>query len=326
MSPASLRIGLVNNVPDMALQTTERQFTRLLAAAAAAAAQDISIEVTRFALTEIPRGRVGEFYLRRHYAPASVLYESQLDAVIITGAEPRTSDMRQESYWEALASVFDWAEANTISTVASCLAAHAAVLHFDGIPRRRLDRKYSGVFRQEPRADDPLIAGVGFPQPVPHSRWNDLSEAALHAYGYRVLTGSRTAGVDLFVRARRNLLVCFQGHPEYDADTLLREYHRDVARFAAGETSEAPDPPCDYFPAETERSVMAFDARLRAQGPDTGWQMPAFAEWSTDLQWRWRDGAVAIYRNWLRLVAAEKERRAVPEGYSSEPPPIAPNS
>ena len=45
-----------------------------------------------------------------------------------------------------LASVLDWAERNTVSTILSCLAAHAGVLHSDGIDRHPLSDKQFGVF------------------------------------------------------------------------------------------------------------------------------------------------------------------------------------
>ena len=96
--------------------------------------------------------------------------------------------------------LIDWARDNTASTIWSCLAAHAAVLHADGIGRKLLDQKLSGVFECEAAADDALFADLGSRLRVPHSRLNDLPEPALRAAGYRLLSRSATAGVDAFVK------------------------------------------------------------------------------------------------------------------------------
>ena len=46
----------------------------------------------------------------------------------------------------------------------------------------------------------------------------------IHAGGYTILSRSPEAGVDSFVKRTRSTFVSFQGHPEYEAATLFREY------------------------------------------------------------------------------------------------------
>ena len=67
--------------------------------------------------------------------------------------------------------------------------------------------------------------------------------------GYRLLTRSAAAGADAFVREEQggSLFVFFQGHPEYETDTLAREYRRDVGRFLRGEREHYPAAPEGYF-------------------------------------------------------------------------------
>ena len=63
----------------------------------------------------------------------------------------------------------------------------------------------------------------------------------LAACGYIVLTQSAEGGVDTFVKKKkRSLFVHFQGHPEYGAQTLLKEYRRDIKRFLRGERETYP--------------------------------------------------------------------------------------
>src|SRR5205085_67987 len=129
----------------------------------------------------------------------------------------------------------------------SCLAAHAAVLHIDGIARCPLEEKRVGLFRCEIATPHGLLTNVSAPLRVVHSRWNELPEGALADNGYSILTHSAQAGVDAFVKKRKSLFVFFQGHPEYDHRALLREYRRDVARFLRAERDSYPGMPCAYF-------------------------------------------------------------------------------
>ncbi len=224
----TIEIALINNMPDLALEDTELQFFELLENAS----YDLPVRVRLFSLPNIPRSEQAQKRLSSAYFGIHHLWTQPFDAVIITGTEPRKADLRQEPYWPALADVLDWAEENTASTILSCLAAHAAVLHGDGIRRHLLPEKQFGVFDVRAVGESMLISGIGDPLRCPHSRWNELSKDALMSCGYSVLTQSERAGVDLFVKKKTgSLFVYFQGHPEYGALTLLKEYRRDARRF-----------------------------------------------------------------------------------------------
>src|ERR1700761_7960490 len=141
-SDAVLRIGLVNNMPDPALQATERQFTRLLQAAAG----DRRVHLHCFSLPSVQRSSQAKALMAGRYADIADLGRLKLDGLIVTGAEPVAAALPEEPFWKDLTDVIDWAEGNTRSAIWSCLAAHAAVLHLDGIERQRLDVKCSGVY------------------------------------------------------------------------------------------------------------------------------------------------------------------------------------
>jgi homoserine O-succinyltransferase len=290
-----IHIGLVNNMPGKALMATEWQFRELLAAAAG----DLPVRLSLFALPGVPRSEEGLRHVDAAYAPIDDLWNTRLDGIIVTGTEPQSSDLTGEPYWESLARTVDWAEHNTHSAVWSCLAAHAAVLHIDGIRRRPLREKLSGVFECAKAADDPLMAGVASRWRVPHSRCNDLSEDALTACGYRVLARSPQAGVDAFVKRRKSTFIFFQGHLEYEADTLALEYRRDIRRFLRGERSSYPSMPHGYFDKETAALLAKVEERAISDLP--------MAIEAARVKNTWRTAAVTIYRNWLLCLAAHKQ-------------------
>jgi len=302
---ATVEIGLINNMPAAALEATERQFCTLLEAAA----DGIGVRLTPYALPDVPRTDLGERHVRAFYSDINDLWDRHLDGLIVTGTEPRAANLREEPYWGSLTRLMEWAERHTYSTIWSCLAAHAAVLHLDGIDRRRLGDKRFGVFECAKVTDHPLGAAVPARFQMPHSRWNEIPEDALRRSGYRAVTRSNDAGVDTFVKQRRSLFVFFQGHPEYEAGTLLREYRRDVGRFLRGERDQYPSMPQGYFDEETAGALNALRARA------VGDRRPELlADFPTDfvagkVTNTWRPAAVSVYRNWLRYLCAQKDRR-----------------
>ena len=246
-----LTIGLINNMPDAALQATERQFKGLLKAAA----ESNIVDLRYFSFPSVKRSWAARSRIERFYTDISDLNHLRLDGLIVTGAEPKAEFLTEEPYWQEFTDLVDWAEANTRSTIWSCLAAHAAVLHLNGIERHQLRKKCSGVFDCHKVADDWLTRDVPAPLKVSHSRLNGLRGSDLVAQGYQVLTQSRQAGVDIFTKQLHSQFIFFQGHPEYDVMSLQREYRRDISRFLAGERDAYPDIPSGYFDAETERRL-----------------------------------------------------------------------
>jgi homoserine O-succinyltransferase/O-acetyltransferase len=308
-APACLEIGLINNMPDAALDATVRQFRALLAATA----DDFDVRLRLFTLPEVPRSDMGR-QLLAGYSDIGELWTSRLDGLIVTGAEPRAADLADEPFWNSLTRVLEWAEGHTFSTILSCLAAHAGILHLDGITRRPLSDKRFGIFECVRVTEHPLTESAPARIDMPHSRWNEIPEEALLACGYRVLTRSADAGVDAFVKERKSLFVFFQGHPEYDATTLLLEYRRDVGRFLRGERDAYPTMPQGYFDRETVDALTALRAKaLVDRREDLLLEFPT-AMAAGKLKNNWRSAAERLYRNWLRYICAAKARAVLTRG------------
>ena len=300
---ACVSLALLNNMPDPALEDTELQFFELLDIASG----DIPVFLKLYSLTGIPRTDRGQRRLNSFYFGLDDLWKSQFDGVIMTGTEPRCADLREEPYWPTLTEVLDWAERNTASTVLSCLAAHAGVLHSDGIGRHALADKQFGVFDFTKAASHPLTSGTGEQVRFPHSRWNEVRAEELIACGYSVLTQSVDAGVDSFVKRKtRSLFIHFQGHPEYGAGTLLKEYRRDIRRFLRQERETYPAMPKGYFDAPASRLLADFQKVVLSDRREE--LMDSFPEvaLTSSLQNTWHSSATSIYRNWLQYLAAQK--------------------
>ncbi|MDE2362092.1 MAG: homoserine O-succinyltransferase, partial [Hyphomicrobiales bacterium] len=83
-----IEIGVVNNMPDAALQSTERQILSLLNAASA----QKRIRIRFWSLPGMARTEFGDEHILRQYMPFESLWSSSIDALIVTGSEPRESN------------------------------------------------------------------------------------------------------------------------------------------------------------------------------------------------------------------------------------------
>jgi homoserine O-succinyltransferase/O-acetyltransferase len=302
-----LRVSLINNMPDAALEDTELQFFDLLDQASG----NVPVVLSLYSLTGVPRTERGMRHLNSFYLPLDDLWNNECDAVIMTGTEPHQSNLRQEPYWPELANVLEWAERNTVSIILSCLAAHAAVLHGDGIERRRLADKQFGVFEFTKIGDSALTGGASSVLRFPHSRWNEVEAKDLKSCGYTVLTHDAEAGVDSFVKKRKNsLFVHFQGHPEYGEQTLLKEYRRDIRRFLRRERETYPTMPHGYFGVEATASLAKFRNTALADPHEEVMENFPEAAIAGALRNTWRTSASCIYQNWLQYAISRKTEAA----------------
>jgi homoserine O-succinyltransferase len=297
-----ITIGLINNMPDAAFTATERQFCSLLNAASR---NDLKVLLLFYLLPEIPRKELSAIDARK-YSSTESLRDTRLDALIVTGREPLTQDLRQECYWRSFTEVLEWAKDNTHSAIWSCLAAHAAVLHIDGICRRRNGTKHSGLMECERVSEHRLTANTPSRFHVPHSRYNGVAEDDLAASGYRVLARAGNAGVDSFVKEVKSLFVFLQGHPEYDSDTLLREYRRDVERYLRHESDTYPSIPRAYFDSSTEEHLLALREQALLSRDEKLMASVERVLSEIKIENTWRERGVSFYRNWLEYLEARK--------------------
>jgi homoserine O-succinyltransferase len=296
----ALHIGLLNMMPDSALNATERQFFRLIGESN----QIAQFYLHPFTLPELPRGPRGREHVERHYETFDTIRAEGLDALIITGANVSQPDLALEPFWKPLSAVVDWAYENVTSTLCSCLATHAVLqAHFQERRQHRGDKLW-GVFRH--RVIDrrhPLVAGVNTRFDVPHSRFNDISRAQFERHGMRVLVESDQAGVHLAVSPDGLRIVFFQGHPEYDSISLLKEYKREVGHFVAGTRPDFPPLPAHYLTPQAAAILEEHQERLLS-ARQAGTQVPELPEALIidRLDNTWHDSALAVINNWIGAV------------------------
>jgi len=295
-----LHIGLLNMMPDAALAATERQFYRLVGEANPIA----QFHMHPFTLPELRRSPRAMEHIERFYEPFERLQEDGLDALIITGANVTHPDLSQEAFWEPLRRVVDWALENVTSVLCSCLATHAVMQFRYRQRRRHLGYKRWGVYAHHVvDKHHPLVNDVNTQFDVPHSRFNDISRAQFEAAGVHVLAESDVADVHLGVSEDGLRAVFFQGHPEYDTISLLKEYKREVVRYVGGERPDYPPFPENYLDISLQALLDEHRYRLQA-ARERGDAPPEFPEALIvdALHNTWHDTAEAVVGNWIGTV------------------------
>lgn len=292
-----LHIGILNMMPDAALQSTERQFLRLVGSCNRIAQFYVHV----FSFPEIPRGEASQEHIDQYYATFEQLKEDGLDALIITGANPIQSDITLEPYWGPLEEAVSWAKDNVCSVMCSCLATHAIVKQLWGIERYQLPTKRWGVYSN--RITDvahPLIANINTRFDAPHSHVYETSSEQFRQAGLIVLAESKVSNLHLATSPDGFRFVFFQGHPEYDSVSLLKEYKREVVRYIQGVRKDYPDFPENYF---NETASKIFED-FRQDVLNTTDKLREFPdELALPLMENtWTDTGKAIINEWLGLV------------------------
>ncbi len=296
----SLRVGFLNMMPDAAVVVSERQFAALLGAQSGR-----EVELVPFSIAAIARGAEVAAHMKQYYQDVTALKASRCEVLVITGANVSDPHLPTQEFWAALIAAMDWALLAKIPVLCSCLATHAVLEHRHGQLRQPVEPKVWGVFEHEHRAPGhPLLRGLKPLVAVPHSRHNEVTAGQFESAGYEVLLASVSGGVHLAVERQEGRWLCLQGHPEYEAISLLKEYKREVMRWQAGARQGYPPLPAGYLGRVAADQLRAYQKSCQCRDIDNFdfgvFPEPAVAKGISNT---WSGDAEKVVANWLDSLA-----------------------
>jgi len=295
-----LHIGLLNMMPDAALAATERQFFRLIGESNPIA----QIYVHPFTLSELPRSETVQAHIDQYYESFEQIKQQGLDALIITGINVIGPELSNQAFWQPLIEVADWAHENVASTLCSCLATHAVLEFRYGQKRRaRADKKWGVFSHRVTNLQHPLVTDINTRFDVPHSRGNGISRQQFEAANLKVLAVDNENCVHLAASEDGFRSIFFQGHPEYDTISLLKEFKREVMLFIKSARADYPPFPNDYFGVKSSAILREYKNRV-IMALNNNIDMPEFPENLVIdyLDNTWHDSARGVVSNWVGLI------------------------
>lgn len=206
-------------------------------------------------------------HLESFYTTFEQVRDRRFDGMIITGAPVENMEFQQVDYWEELCEIMEWSKSHVHSTLHICWGAQAGLYYHHGIEKRSLPKKLFGVYETMVlKPSSPLFRGFDDIFYAPNSRYTEVWKAdILKVPELELVAYSPEAGV-YAVKSQDSRQFFVMGHPEYDPDTLAREYWRDRNK---GLDIAVPE---HYFPGDN---------------PD---KPPVV---------RWRSAGQLLYTNWL---------------------------
>lgn len=255
-----LEFGLLNLMPNK--ERTETQFSRLIGAT------PLQINLSLVRVTDHKSKNTSEDYLRTFYQTWEEVRERKFDGFIVTGAPIANIPFEDVRYWPEMLDIMEWTRTNVHHTMFICWGAQAALHHFHGARRYRMNNKAFGVFRHRivnPRS--PFLHGMSDSPMVPVSRYNDIDRNSLGP-NLEILMDNEDIGLCM-LGDRNGRAVYFLNHLEYDNTSLADEYRRD---HAAGLDTPLP---ANLFP-DGDSSVV----------PEN----------------RWRSHAHLLFQNWINEI------------------------
>lgn len=255
----TLEVVIVNLMPTK--EATEEQLLRLLSNS------PLQVNVTFIHMQSHRAAHISEHHLKEFYRTFDQIKDRYFDGMIITGAPVEHISFEEVNYWDELVTIMEWSNKHVFSTLHICWGAQAALYHHYGIEKEPLDKKLFGIYEQELKDKKvSLVRGMDEIFFMPHSRHTTVPTEAFEASpDLEILAGSSETGVSVAQSADARFIFIF-GHAEYDAETLDKEYKRDLA---AGKTIEKP---VNYYPADDPEKTPKL---------------------------KWRTAANTIYANWL---------------------------
>jgi len=218
-----LRLLILNLMPVKI--TTETHLLRMLSNT------PLQVEITLLNTLSHTSKNTPIEHLTTFYKTFDEVKHKRFDGLIITGAPVELLSFEEVDYWDELKVIMDWAAQSVTSTLFICWAAQAGLYYHYGVPKYELPAKMFGIFTHtlnNPKA--PIVRNFDDEFLVPHSRHTEIRrEDILKVPRLEIVAESAIAGVYL-VRDLEKRRIFVTGHSEYDAETLKKEYERDIAK------------------------------------------------------------------------------------------------
>ncbi len=218
-----LEILILNLMPTKI--ETETQFSRLLGNT------PLQVHLEFLHTRSHVATHVSAEHLFAFYKTFDEISDRYFDGMIVTGAPVEHLPFEEVEYWPELCRILEWSKTHVHSTLHICWGAQAGLYYHYGIAKYPLPEKLFGIFPHRVEYKNPiLLRGFDDVFYAPHSRHTTIRRDDVEQVKeLKIIASSEEAGIyAVFTAGGRQIFLT--GHPEYDPDTLKREYLRDLGK------------------------------------------------------------------------------------------------
>lgn len=213
--------------------------------------------------------------IAQSYASYDQIVGRSYDGLIVTGAPVEKLPFKEVDYWQEFQMISSWATRHTKQSLFECWAALGGLYNDYEIPKKQLSKKIFGIYSSSKinKGSDLTKELTEQDFLIPQSRHStaDITSSSL-PNGLEIIANNHEIGPLAYYSSTFNRTY-ITGHPEYEIDTLAKEYFRDLNRNLPIEK------PCNYF-----------------VNKDTD-----------QINYSWKETSHKFYQNWLNTLAAKKE-------------------
>ncbi|MCD7083490.1 homoserine O-acetyltransferase/O-succinyltransferase family protein [Limosilactobacillus fastidiosus] len=210
--------------------------------------------------------------IAKAYASLDDVESSSFDGLIITGAPVEQLNFHQVDYWEEFRTICDWAKRHTKQSLLECWAALGGLYNDYQLNKQQLPQKLFGIYQATSINEHNRLSHNFHAIKIPQSRHstpvidpNNLPD------DLEVIATNKQIG-PLIYYSPSNHRTYITGHPEYESDTLAKEYYRDLKK------------------------------RLPIQEPHNYFANVEIGK----VNYSWQQSSIQIYQNWLNTFTQQK--------------------
>ena len=203
----------------------------------------LQVEVEFLQTASYQPKHVAANHLDTFYTVFDEIKDRKFDGMIITGAPLDYTAFEDVSYWDEVCKIMEWSKTHVHCTLHMCWGVYAGLHYHYGINKIDLPEKLSGIYKHYVlKKNSPLFRGFDDGLRAPQSLAMTVAREDIEKIPeLELLAYSDEAGVTMLKTrdSRQFFMTC---HPEYDSDTLAKEYYRDLDK------GMNPKIPVNYFP------------------------------------------------------------------------------